>query len=79
MPTIPVLCLYYAYYGCTMPTLPVLCLFITTRKRVLERESCEKVVTRLEREREEEINFLKSGFVCVNARGQIHLMSFESL
>ena len=26
MPTIPVLCLYYAYYTCTMPNMPVLCL-----------------------------------------------------
>ena len=35
MPTIPVLCLYYAYYACTMPIMPVpclLCLFITTVK-----------------------------------------------
>ena len=26
MPTMSVLCLYYAYYACTMPTMPVLCL-----------------------------------------------------
>ena len=27
MPTMSVLCLYYAYYACTMPTMPVLCLY----------------------------------------------------
>ena len=27
MPTLPVLCLLYLYYACTMPTMPVLCLY----------------------------------------------------
>ena len=32
---VPVLCLYYVYYACTVPTLPVLCLFITTHCQVV--------------------------------------------
>ena len=51
--------------------------FICSRSRRMM-DSIEKLCD-TDREREREIHFLKSGFVCVNACGRIHLMFHKSL